>query len=72
MGRRLGQAVRCAQALGLDRDISTSTCLGDEIRHRMWWELVDSDMYVFRVPTAILIFANAIGYFGQVSNNMLG
>jgi hypothetical protein len=47
---RLGQAVRCAQALGLDRDMSVSTCLQDEIRHRMWWELVDSDMYVIDSP----------------------
>jgi hypothetical protein len=42
-GSRLGQAVRNAQALNLDKDTDPSRCLQDEMRHRMWWDLVDSD-----------------------------
>ncbi|KAF7557379.1 hypothetical protein G7Z17_g738 [Cylindrodendrum hubeiense] len=39
----LGQAVRNAQAIGLDRDTTPSTCLEEEMRHRIWWDLVDAD-----------------------------
>jgi hypothetical protein len=41
--RRLGQAVRTAQTLGLDKDLTPSQTLHDEMRHRIWWDLVDSD-----------------------------
>ncbi|KAF7560973.1 hypothetical protein G7046_g3185 [Stylonectria norvegica] len=45
MNSHLGQAIRNAQAIGLDRDTAASTCLEDELRHRIWWDLVDSDMF---------------------------
>ncbi|CAM1508106.1 Fc.00g049540.m01.CDS01 [Cosmosporella sp. VM-42] len=45
MNSHLGQAIRNAQAINLDRDTSPSTCLRDELRHRIWWDLVDSDMF---------------------------
>ncbi|OKL56410.1 hypothetical protein UA08_08054 [Talaromyces atroroseus] len=41
----LGQAVRAAQALGLDVDSSPSTSLEQEMRHRIWWELCSSDTF---------------------------
>lgn len=41
--RRLGQAVRTAQNLGLDKDLTPSQTLHDEMRHRIWWDLIDSD-----------------------------
>ncbi|KAK5996919.1 Agnestins biosynthesis cluster transcription factor AgnL11-like protein [Cladobotryum mycophilum] len=41
----LGQAVRTAQALGLDKDVEESQNLHDEMRHRIWWDLVDSDTF---------------------------
>ena len=43
--RRLGQAVKTAQAMRLDRDEAPSKSLNDEMRHRAWWDLVDSDMF---------------------------
>ncbi|KAB5525530.1 hypothetical protein GE09DRAFT_976471 [Coniochaeta sp. 2T2.1] len=45
MNSHLGHAVRTAQALNLDRDTEPSACLHDEMRHRLWWDLVDSDMF---------------------------
>ncbi|KAL9567480.1 hypothetical protein ACKAV7_008430 [Fusarium commune] len=45
ISRHLGQAIRNAQAIGLDRDTTPSTCLEDEMRHRLWWDLVDADMF---------------------------
>ncbi|GFP54222.1 uncharacterized transcriptional regulatory protein C139.03 [Trichoderma asperellum] len=43
LNSRLGQAVRTAQTLGLDKDLTPSQTLHDEMRHRIWWDLVDSD-----------------------------
>ncbi|KAF5681271.1 transcription factor [Fusarium heterosporum] len=45
LNSHLGQAIRNAQAIGLDRDTTASTCLQDEMRHRLWWDLVDADMF---------------------------
>ncbi|KAH6610107.1 transcription factor [Trichoderma cornu-damae] len=45
LNSRLGQAVRTAQNLGLDKDKSPSQTLHDEMRHRIWWDLVDSDTF---------------------------
>ncbi|KIY02625.1 uncharacterized protein Z520_01090 [Fonsecaea multimorphosa CBS 102226] len=42
---RMGQAIRNAQALGLDKDRTPSRNIGDEMRHRLWWDLVDSDTF---------------------------
>ncbi|KAF4991692.1 hypothetical protein FGRMN_7665 [Fusarium graminum] len=50
LNSHLGQAIRNAQAIGLDRDTNPSICLDDEMRHRLWWDLVDADMaQVFRI-----------------------
>ncbi|KAM0486216.1 hypothetical protein ACHAPX_000920 [Trichoderma viride] len=45
LNSRLGQAVRTAQTLGLDKDLAPSQTLHDEMRHRIWWDLVDSDTF---------------------------
>ncbi|KAH0494492.1 hypothetical protein TgHK011_001109 [Trichoderma gracile] len=45
LNSRLGQAVRTAQALGLDKDVTPSRTLEEEMRHRIWWDLVDSDTF---------------------------
>ncbi|KAL7944278.1 fungal-specific transcription factor domain-containing protein [Trichoderma barbatum] len=45
LNSRLGQAVRTAQNLGLDKDVTASQTLDDEMRHRIWWDLVDSDTF---------------------------
>ncbi|KAM0249658.1 hypothetical protein ACHAQJ_008955 [Trichoderma viride] len=45
LNSRLGQAVRTAQNLGLHKDITPSQTLHDEMRHRIWWDLVDSDTF---------------------------
>ncbi|KAL7937343.1 fungal-specific transcription factor domain-containing protein [Trichoderma chlorosporum] len=45
MNSRLGQAVRAAQSLGLDKELAPSKTLQDEMRHRIWWDLVDSDTF---------------------------
>lgn len=45
LNSRLGQAVRTAQTLGLDRDVTPSRTLEEEMRHRIWWDLVDSDTF---------------------------
>ncbi|KAL6910251.1 fungal-specific transcription factor domain-containing protein [Trichoderma evansii] len=45
LNSRLGQAVRTAQSLGLDKDLTPSQTLHDEMRHRIWWDLVDSDTF---------------------------
>ncbi|KAL7795119.1 fungal-specific transcription factor domain-containing protein [Trichoderma ceciliae] len=45
LNSRLGQAVRTAQNLGLDKDLTPSQTLHDEMRHRIWWDLVDSDTF---------------------------
>lgn len=39
----MAQAIRHAQSLGLDKDLAMSTNVEDEMRHRLWWDLVDSD-----------------------------
>lgn len=39
----MAQAIRHAQILGLDKDTAPSKNVEDEIRHRLWWDLVDSD-----------------------------
>ncbi|KAK5058803.1 hypothetical protein LTR84_011067 [Exophiala bonariae] len=41
----LGQAIRCAQALGLDKDRLPSTDLESELRHRIWWDLCSNDTF---------------------------
>ena len=41
----LAQAVRNAQAIGLDKDTEPSTSLESEMRHRAWWDLCDSDTF---------------------------
>jgi hypothetical protein len=41
----LGQAVRCAQAIGLDKDTSTSKDLKTEMRHRIWWDICAIDTF---------------------------
>ncbi|KAJ2955017.1 hypothetical protein NQ176_g11437 [Zarea fungicola] len=43
LNSRLGQAVRHAQAMNLDKDSQPSKCLEDELRHRLWWDLIDTD-----------------------------
>ncbi|KAL6832303.1 fungal-specific transcription factor domain-containing protein [Trichoderma camerunense] len=45
LNSRLGQAVRTAQNLGLDKDLTPSQTLHDEMRHRIWWDLIDSDTF---------------------------
>ena len=42
----MAQAIRQAQTLCLDRDLCDSGNLSEEMRHRIWWDLVCSDMYV--------------------------
>lgn len=44
--RALAQAVRNAQAIGLDKDTDVATSLEKEMRHRAWWDLCDSDTWV--------------------------
>ncbi|KEF51871.1 uncharacterized protein A1O9_12209 [Exophiala aquamarina CBS 119918] len=41
----LGQAIRCAQALGLDKDRAPSSDLESELRHRIWWDLCSNDTF---------------------------
>lgn len=41
----LGQAVRNAQALKLDRDVPGATVLETEMRRRLWWELCVCDTF---------------------------
>lgn len=41
----LGQAIRCAQALGLDKDRMPSADLESELRHRIWWDLCSNDTF---------------------------
>ncbi|PTB67627.1 hypothetical protein BBK36DRAFT_1197331 [Trichoderma citrinoviride] len=45
LNSRLGQAVRTAQNLGLDKDVAPSRTLEEEMRRRIWWDLVDSDTF---------------------------
>ncbi|CAM1505879.1 Fc.00g115160.m01.CDS01 [Cosmosporella sp. VM-42] len=47
LNSHMGQAVRNAQALGLDREAppSITNCLEREMRHRIWWDLVSSDTF---------------------------
>ncbi|KAJ9634999.1 hypothetical protein H2204_005954 [Knufia peltigerae] len=42
---RMGQAVRNAQALGLDKDHTPARNVAEAMRHRLWWDLVDSDTF---------------------------
>ncbi|TPX24637.1 hypothetical protein DIZ76_010068 [Coccidioides immitis] len=41
----LGQAVRNAQALGLDRDVPGKNYIDTELRRRIWWELFNCDIF---------------------------
>lgn len=45
LNSHMAQAIRNAQALGLDKEIpqSNTNCLEREMRHRIWWDLVSSD-----------------------------
>jgi hypothetical protein len=45
LNSHMGQTVRNAQALGLDKEApqSITSCVGRELRHRLWWDLVSSD-----------------------------
>ncbi|KAJ5814562.1 hypothetical protein N7474_006339 [Penicillium riverlandense] len=43
--RAFGQAVRHAQALGLDRDAQGSNYLDTELRRRIWWDLWVTDTF---------------------------
>ncbi|RVX67764.1 hypothetical protein B0A52_07887 [Exophiala mesophila] len=45
LNSRMAQAIRQAQILGLDRDHLPSKNVHDEMRHRIWWDLVDSDTF---------------------------
>lgn len=47
LNSHLGQAVRNAQALGLDKETppTVTDCLEREMRHRLWWDLVSSDTF---------------------------
>ncbi|OAA61457.1 Transcription factor [Cordyceps fumosorosea ARSEF 2679] len=45
LNSRLGQAVRHAHALNLDKNSSPSKNLDDEIQHRLWSDLVDTDTF---------------------------
>lgn len=39
----MAQAIRTAQALGLDKERTPARNLQEEMKHRLWWDLVDSD-----------------------------
>ncbi|KAL6251595.1 hypothetical protein RBB50_001805 [Rhinocladiella similis] len=41
----MGQAIRCAQAIHLDKDRAPATNVASELRHRLWWDLCCSDTY---------------------------
>lgn len=41
----LGQAVRNAQALGLDKNTPGANCLDTELRRRAWWDLCVADTF---------------------------
>ncbi|KAK5034542.1 hypothetical protein LTS07_003463 [Exophiala sideris] len=43
LNSRMGQAIRNAQALGLHKDRMLASNVKEEMRHRLWWDLVDSD-----------------------------
>ncbi|KAK5055422.1 hypothetical protein LTR84_013172 [Exophiala bonariae] len=45
LNSRMAQAIRHAQMIGLDKDTVTSRNVEDEMRHRLWWDLVDSDTF---------------------------
>ncbi|PKK43285.1 hypothetical protein CI102_13315 [Trichoderma harzianum] len=47
LNSHMGQTVRNAQALGLDKEApqSITSCVGRELRHRLWWDLVSSDTF---------------------------
>ncbi|KAJ9145455.1 Transcription factor [Pleurostoma richardsiae] len=47
LNSHLGQAIRNAQALGLDKEspASITDCLEREMRHRVWWDLVTCDTF---------------------------
>lgn len=42
--RALGQAVRNAQAIGLDKDRPGKDALETQMRRRVWWELLICDV----------------------------
>ncbi|KAJ9499912.1 hypothetical protein H2202_004302 [Exophiala xenobiotica] len=46
----LGQAIRCAQAIGLDKDRTPATDLASELRHRLWQTLVQSHLSEVPMP----------------------
>lgn len=45
LNSHMGQTIRIAQALGLDKEAppSITDCIEREMRHRIWWDLVSSD-----------------------------
>ncbi|KAF6811307.1 C6 transcription factor [Colletotrichum plurivorum] len=47
LNSHLGQAIRNAQAMGLDKESpeSITDCLEREIRHRVWWDLAGADTF---------------------------
>ncbi|KAI1620036.1 fungal-specific transcription factor domain-containing protein [Exophiala viscosa] len=45
LNSRMGQAIRNAQALGLHKDRVPARNVDEEMRHRLWWDLVDSDTF---------------------------
>ncbi|KAF4345367.1 transcription factor [Fusarium beomiforme] len=46
LNSHMGQAIRNAQALGLDKEAPQSfNCLEREMRHRIWWDLVSTDTF---------------------------
>jgi hypothetical protein len=45
LNSNMAQAIRNAQALGIDKDVSPASSVGSEMRHRLWWDLVDSDTF---------------------------
>jgi hypothetical protein len=66
--RALGQAVRNAQAIGLDKNKPGKDCLDTELRRRAWWDLVIEDTSViysfsrqplltFHRPSVIRLYA---------------
>lgn len=47
----LGQTVRNAQALGLDKNVPGANCLDTELRRRAWWDLWCCDTLVTHLST---------------------
>ena len=45
LNMNMAQAIRAAQTLELDKICSTPTSVTEDLRIRLWWELVDSDTF---------------------------